>query len=144
MTCRKATNMEQCGALRDIYESSKEYGDTIKVYVREEGDVRRDSYEDYKAGKTEPDVVPLTMPAFPVTFQPNRRQLEKACIREDCEVMIYTPMYSWNLANVDFEALDMTRSTVVLRDIKYVIKEKGLASQFTDTFLYVTLALKRK
>ena len=84
------------------------------------------------------------MPAFPVTFQPNRRQLEKAGIREDCEVMIYTPMYSWNSANVDFEALDMIRSTVVLRDIKYVIKEKGYASQFTDTFLYVTLALKRK
>lgn len=144
MTCNRRTDMEQCGALRDIYDTSREYGETIKVYPRNEGDIRRDLYEDYKAGNVEPDVVPLSMPAFPVTFQPNRRQLEKAGIREDCEVMLYTPMYSWIQAGVDFEELDLTRSTVILRSIKYVIKEKALSSQFTDTFLYVTLALKRK
>ena len=144
MTCKIGTDLEQCGALRDIYESSLEYGDTVSIYVRNEGDIRRDLYADYKAGKIEPDVVALSMPAFPIQFQPNRRQLEKAGIREDCEVLIYTPMYSWIQADVDFEDIDMTRSTVILRHIKYVIKEKALASQFTDTFLYVTLALKRK
>jgi len=141
---RKATTMEQCGALRDVYESSLEYGDTIKVYIREEEDIRRDAYEDYKVGKTEPDIAPLTIPIFPPVPQPNRRQLEKAGIREDCEVLVYTPMYSWNLVSVDFEDIDMTRSTVVLKNTKYVIKEKGLASPFTDTHLYITLALKRK
>lgn len=144
MTMCKGPTLEQCGALRDIYESSLEYGDTVLIYVRDEGDVRRDLYSDYKAGKIEPDVIPLSMPAFPINFQPNRRQLEKAGIREDCEVLIYTPMYAWIKEEVDFEELDMTRSTVILRSIKYVIKEKALASQFTNTFLYVTLALKRK
>lgn len=144
MTCKQATKMEQCGALRDVYESSLQYGETIKIYIRDEEDVRRDIYEDYKAGKIAPDVTPLSLPGFPIIFQPNRRQLEKAGIREDCEVLVHTPMYAWNLASVDFEDIDMTRSTVILKSIKYVIKEKGLASPFTDTHLYITLALKRK
>lgn len=144
MTCKYVTNMEQCGALRDVYETSNLYGESVKIYIREEVDVRRDSYEDIKAGKVVPAVPPITMPAFPVQFQPSRRQLEKAGCKEDCEVLIYTPMYSWNQLNLDFEDIDLIRSTVTLRDRKYIIKEKALSSQFTDTFLYITLALKRK
>ena len=144
MTCRKATNMEQCGALRDIYESSNEYGDIVFIYIRDEEDVSRDLYEDMKFGKISPDVIPISMPAFPIQFQPNRKQLEKAGVREECEVLIYTPMYSWNREEIDFEDIDAVRSTVSLRGSKYVIKEKGLSSPFTDTFLYITLALVRK
>lgn len=140
----KCTSVDQCNALKDTYEVCHTWGDIVKVYVRNEGDVQRDKYEDLAFGKVETDVTPLTMPAYPIEFQPNRRTLEKAGIREDCDVLITTPMYCWSISGVDFEEIDMTRSTVVLRGIKYVIKEKSFFSQFTDTYLYVNLALRRK
>jgi len=142
MTCIKY--LEQCGALKDVYMTALQYGDIAKVYIRNEGDVSRDLYEDMKYGKIETDVTAIEIPAFPATFQPNRKVVEKAGLKEDCECLIATPMYSWNLAEVDFEEIDITRSTVILRGIKYVIKEKALSDQFIDTFLYIMLGLKRK
>jgi hypothetical protein len=140
----KCTAVEKCNALKDTYDVAHQYGDNITVYVRNEGDISRDTYEDMKSGKLSPDVTPIFMPANPITFQPNRRVLEKAGMREDCDVLLYTPMYSWIQAGIDFEEIDLIRSTVILRGIKYVIKEKGFESQFIDTYLYVVLALRRK
>ena len=144
MTAKLGTSLEQCGALQDILTISMEYGTTISVYLRTEDSVRRDSYEDYKSGNASPTLEPVSIPAFPVTFQPNSRQLEKAGIREDCELLVYTPMLSWISLGVSFEDIDMIRSTVNFQGVKYVIKEKALAGQFTDTFLQITLGLERK
>lgn len=140
----KCTSVAQCNALKDTFEVCSTWGDIVKIYLRGESDVTRGAYTDIDYSKVEPDVVPLSMPAHPIMFQPTRRLLEKAGMREDCDVLITTPMYSWNINNIDFEDIDTIRTTVILRGQKYVIKEKSLESQFTDTFLYINLALKKK
>lgn len=138
------TALEQCNALQDVLEICTQYGDTVSVYIRNEGDVSRDIYGDYKYGKIEPDVTHIDMPAFPIQFQPTQRQLEKAGIKENVECLIYTPMKAWIDNNLEFDDIDMTRSTIDYQGNKYVIKEKALFSQFTSTFLYITLGLNLK
>jgi len=138
------TTLEQCNALQDVYETALQYGDIVSVYIRNESDIVRDLYDDYKSGNIEPAVTHIDMPAFPIQFQPTQRQLEKAGIKEKCECLIYTPLRAWTLNSLEFDDIDMTRSTVDYQGKKYVIKEKAQASQFTSVFLYITLGLNLK
>lgn len=144
MITRACTSLEQCGALQDVYDIANQYGDFVAIYIRGEGQIGRDIYGDYKEGKIEPTVTHIDMPAFPITFNPTLRQLEKAGIKEACELLIYTPMKSWTDNALEFEDIDMTRSTVDYLGNKYIIKEKALSGQFTTAYLQITLSLKRK
>jgi hypothetical protein len=48
------TDLEQCNALQDVYETALQYGDIVSVYIRNENDIVRDIYGDYKSGNIEP------------------------------------------------------------------------------------------
>lgn len=141
MSCQ-GISVEQCGALRDAQTVCRRYGDLITVYDRTEANITRDSYNSIKARSTT-SPIPKTMYAYPIDFQPNQKQIEKAGLRESCELMIYTPKKSWSDIGVDFEDIDLIRDTFIIRNIKYVIKEKGLSSQFGNTYLYCTFGLSR-
>lgn len=136
--------LEQCSAKRDIMDVALQYGDMLHVYLRVEGDVNRDIYGDIKSGDVEPTKLKIPIPAFPITFNPNARQLEKAGVREECEFLCYTPYGSWQMEGYEFDDIDVIRSTVSYKGHKYLIKEKGQVGQFGGELMYITLALKRK
>jgi hypothetical protein len=123
----------------DIYNLIDERGDIIKVLFRDESDVSRDSYNSIL--KRNQNKV-IFMKAYPITFQPNSHQLEKAGLRQTCDVLVYTPYLSWNNEGINFEDIEYEgRTRVVLRGNEYEIKEKGVESQLGDSFGYITLGL---
>jgi hypothetical protein len=137
----QCTCLEQKGALQDVLEVACQYGSRLYVYIRDEKNVTRDTYDTIKSKQTQPDLNPYIIPAYPVIMQPNQKQLEKAGIRETCDVIAYTPMQAWTQSGVTFQDIDLIRSTVVLQSDKYEIKEKKRDSQFINTFLYIVLGL---
>lgn len=93
----------------------------------------------------------VTMKAYPVERQPDTRKLEKAGIREEVDVVIWTPAQSWIEAGLvddeklgeTFAAIDMTRSTVILDGQEWKIADKGFATRIGDKPVHITLGLKR-
>jgi hypothetical protein len=143
--------MASCGAqleayhsLIDVQDFCIEYGDIITIYIRDESNINRDDYGDISFGKIEPNVISIPMSANPITFQPNQRQLEKAGLKDKCECLIYTPTLSWTTCGIEFDDIDMARSTVDYQGRKYVIKEKAQTNQISNVYLYITFGLYLK
>jgi len=139
---------EACGALRDVQDVAAAYGTPVSVKLRLESGVRRDSLGTIVSR----DLLPIApMMAYPVERSPDRRKLERAGLREEVEVAIWTPAKSWvdaGLFDMDeigdtFEAIDVTRATVVLDGTEWKVTEKGIPSRIGRFPLYVTLGLKR-
>ena len=130
----------QC-AIIDAKQVIEMYGHPLTIRVRTEAQVQRDRYNTVKQLNA---ITPIEIKAYPVDFQPNRYRLEAAGLFEEAEVLITTSMYDWIEAGFDFESIDIKRTSVYLRDSMYLIKEKGLSSQFMDSYLYVTFGLYRE
>ena len=132
--------LEKKTALLDAKWVIDERGDTIEFYERTEDEVTRDKYNSIKRKNM---ILPATktMNAFPIQFNPIDKDMLKAGIRERVDVIIYTAMQDWMDIDIDPRKIDMSRSSVVLREETYKIKDKGLVNHFSDTFLNVTLGL---
>lgn len=126
----------------DIKEMVDERGESIKVISRTESDVTRDKYNSIK--KRAQHTI-FFLKAYPVIFNPTSKQLEKAGIKEKCDVMIYTAYLDWSQNDIEFEDIEINgRTTIMIRANEYEIREKNVEVQLIDSFGYVTLALSRK
>jgi hypothetical protein len=146
MSIAIGVQLESWGALIDAKEIIDLYGDDIVIYRRDEeldsARVDRDSYRSIKRSKTT-STFRQTMKAYPIIFQPNAKQIEKAGLKENCELIIYTAMLDWTNLAIGFEDIDIIRDTVEIRDIKYTIKEKTMTNCFSDQFLNISFGLMR-
>ena len=134
---------ERVCAQADIKRMVDERGDLVKFNYRTEDDVDRDPYGSIEKRKT--PAAPLLFRAFPVEFSPSQKKLEKAGIVEECDVLIYTAMQDWRNNGIGFADIEFaTRNTVELQGESYEIKSKGLSSQFSDSFLYLTFGLVKR
>lgn len=133
---------DRTDTLIDIKNHVDERGDLVQIVLRTEAQVDRDLYNSiekrYKDTK-------YSMKAFPVTFNPSDRQLEKAGLRERGNVLIYTAMKDWMNAGVAYDdiLLDL-KPTVHLQGSVYEIREKGLFGQVNDWFGYINLGLFKR
>lgn len=135
--------LERQYALADTKFYVDERGDLIKIYLRNEADVTRDAYNSIK--KRELDGFQKFFRTFPVQYSPSVQQLEKAGIKEQTDVVIYTAFKDWLDAGVGFGDIDISgRLTVAMQGELFEIKAKGLKDQFNDAYLYITLGLSKK
>jgi len=133
---------ERDDALRDVQALVTEYGMPVEVHVRTEGDVRRDEYGSIKSLSTSELV--FTIGAYPYTHSPSSRQLEKAGLREECDLLIYTAMKDWiDHGITDPWAFDVERCTIASDGMRFKIRERSHQSEFGDVELYMVLGLKR-
>lgn len=142
MTISCGVQLERDNALIDAQEIINLYGADIVSYIRSEAGVSRDKYGSIKS-RTYNIATKVELKAYPVTPMPNRLQIEKAGLREDCELLLYTAMKDWTDQSYTFETIEPIRLEFTFRGLKYIGKEKGLNSQFADTFLYITFSLKK-
>ena len=133
--------LERDNALYDVQFEVEIYGEELKLRVRDETKVDRDSYNSIK--QRDLPGTEILVKAYPILFNPNQHAIEKAGLKETVDVMVYVPMKNFTDNSILFEDIDMIRSSVILRDIKYWIKDKTYTSQFLDTFLYILLGLRR-
>lgn len=141
-------NLEALSACQTAMDVCNQYGTPLDIKVRGESAIRRDSL----GAIISRDISPrMTMYAHPVERSPDRRKLDKAGLREEVDVAIYTPLQAWvNAGIIDldrlgdtFEAIDMTRWTVIMDGIEWKLSDKGLSVRVGALPLYVTLGLRR-
>lgn len=128
-------------ALMDAQNEINERGEQLKFILRGEGDLKRDRYNSIKAKNQKPKYF---LKAFPITIDPSSRELEKAGLREEVDALVYTSMKEWSDQSVDFIDIEPEKMSVILRGETYEVREKGMVSQFSDTFLYLTFGLFKK
>ena len=134
-------NTETAAIFGDIYCAACEYGMDIIFNLRTESTVHRDRYRSIDRMET---TTPTTIKALPVTFQPNRKQLEKAGLTEEVEVLVYTASKFWDDLSIDFDDISMIVATVDLLGKEYSIKEKGLSGQIGNSWGYYTFGLVKR
>jgi hypothetical protein len=134
--------MERCEALRDIKAIVDERGDFVKIVIRDEADVQRDSYRSIE--KRNQNRI-LQIKAYPIEVRPSEKQLEKAGIREKADITIWTAMLDWINAGIDFNDIEFAgRTTAIWNGNEYELRDKNLVFQIIDTFLYTTLGLFKR
>lgn len=141
MSLNIAAQLERDNALLDVQLEVDIYGEEIKLRLRDETKVDRDSYNSIK--QRDLPGTEVIVKVYPITFNPNQHQIEKSGLKEMVDVLAYLPMKNLTDNSYAFEDIDMIRSSVILRGIKYWIKDKTYYSQFLDTFLYIILGLRR-
>jgi hypothetical protein len=115
-------------------------GDLLQFFPRDEDDVSRDEYDGISKRNNTPELFVRT---YPIIYSPNRFQVEKAGLREDTTLILYTPKLTWdNAGYTEKSAIDATYSTVRLRGETHEYREVNYASQFNDNFLYVVFGLQ--
>jgi len=65
--------------------------------------------------------------------------MEKAGIKENVDVLLYTAQQDWIDAGLTYEGIEVIRTTVDIEGCRYQVKAKNQFSQFADTYLYITL-----
>lgn len=140
-------DLEKTHALIDCYNEVEEYGDDVKLYLRDEDDVTRDAYNSI----TKSDIItPYEYKSYPITFQPTDEQMREAGIFERVDIMFYIPcQYFINSGLFTIETIndfdiDVIRGDVVYKGNTYTIKDKALSSQFANCFLYIVIGASRK
>jgi hypothetical protein len=141
MALNLAAQLERDNALQDVQNEVEIYGNEIKLRIRDESTIDRDSYNSIK--QRDLPASDIIVKADPIISNPSQYQIEKAGLREMVDIMAYVPMKSLTDKAIEFEDIDMIRSSVILDGIKYWIKDKAKHSQFLDTFLYVILGLRQ-
>lgn len=133
---------EQQDALRDVQALVNEYGMPIQVNIRTDADVRRDEYGSIKSLATSEKVFNIC--AYPYTHSPSSRQLEKAGLREECDLLVWTAMKDWIDNGIeDPWSFDVERCTISTDGMRLKIRERAHQSEFGDIELYLVMGLKR-
>lgn len=129
----------QVSAQKDIHDIVNEQGDVMKVVLRSESDVARDNYS--SVNKRDQEKV-IFIRAYPITMMPNTKQIEKAGLKDRCDVLAYTAYQDWAAEGIEFEDIEYTgRTRVMWRGTTYEIRDKGVQVQLSDSFGYITLGL---
>ena len=149
-TAQPGVYFDRVNTLADIKNIMDERGNLLKIEIRTEiattPEVTRDDYNSIKRRKPviSPNV-PLFFRTFPVHYQPSEKQLEKAGIREQANVIAYTAMADWIAAGYNFSDIDLNgKFTCVLDGETFELKDKGLYGQVADSFGYITIGLIKR
>ena len=142
-------HFELLAALNDIKCVAVEWGATVKFRIRKESQIVRDDYNSIKRfNNTEsgesPIATELVMKAYPINYNPSQRDLDKSGLKERTEVILYTPRQYWIDASLGIDDIDMERTTVILDDCTYEIRDKARNSQFREDFLYYVFGINKK
>ncbi|MCK5603985.1 hypothetical protein KAR91_19010 [Candidatus Pacearchaeota archaeon] len=128
-------------ALVDVEAIALERGKTVIFRSRDEDGITRDAYGSVKGRSSIQEII---FKAMPVDFQPTRRALELAGLREEVDVIVCTCKKKWNDLGIDFTNIDAERTTIEIDKSTYEIKEKVLQDQFGEDFLYVVFGAFKK
>lgn len=141
MSCGNCgVDIELKHALLEVKCVIDQYGMEVEFFIEDENEITRDKY-----GSIIKDTdSSLKMNAYPLTYNPTDKQIEKAGLRERTEALFYTATQDWKDAGIDFKDIEIIRSKVEINGERYVIKDKGRISQFSDTFLYITFGVSKK
>lgn len=142
LTVPIAVQAEAKQARTDITREIAAYGYPLEFLVR--NTQAQQTLDAYGTVKKKPDNTPTDLKAFPVIYSPNARQVEKAGLREECSVIVYTSALDWDNQNIKWEALDAQKTSVNLAGETFDIKEKGKVGGLANTVLYYTFALMRR
>lgn len=140
---RNGTDLEALHFQQDAQAQVREYGQLVTIKLRDETNITRDSYNSIKARPTDKTATG-TFGAYPVQYQPTEKQVEKAGLRERTDCLVWIPLLDFTDLGYDFKDINMKPSTVILDGEEFEIKEKARASQFQQTWLYVTLGLSKR
>lgn len=138
-----AVDLELTHALLDAQLHCREYGQPVQIRVRDEGNITRDDYKSIRRRSTVMDL-DRTFYAFPVEYSPSQRKLEKGGLKESSDVMIYTARQDWLDESLDFEQIDMTRTSVIIEGTTFEIREKSRVNQIGTGFVYISFGLVRR
>ena len=150
-----SVTVERDAALLDVQRTVHEYGakadgtSPVTVWLRAESQVLRDTYQSIAQFTQGGGVPGVAIYAWPITYDPQQRELDRAGIFERCECLIWTPMKDWADLGLTFERIDAVRSTVSIVSLddvsmEYRIRQKQRASRFMDTDLYIVFALAKR
>jgi len=133
---------EYTGLLKDAYNCAQEHGHDLTLLIRDEDEVTRDKYNSIKKRDF------LTLPGSVavkgmVTFNPTDNQLRKAGIRERVDVVIKIPVTYLTLSSLTYEDIDVIRTTVILENETYKIKEKNKTGRYGNNYIFIVLGLFR-
>lgn len=141
-------SLEYVHALQDAQAWEAEYGNPITIHVRSESGVTRDDYNSIVARQS--DLLKIEINAATIDYQPSKYKLEKAGLREECDVMVHVAMQYFMDAGLAFDDLEPKRMTFVIGAIpgesngaRYEVADKCRAVPFGNGFLYIAFGLKR-
>jgi hypothetical protein len=136
-------------ALLDGQATAREYGNPVRVRLRgAESDVSRDPYRSIKARPTA-TVFDLNSPQM--DFSPTVRRLEKAGLRQDCDLVVWLCVQDMMDRGISFDDFEVNRTTIDALALpgedggtSYQVREKAKACQFAVGYLYWTFGLTRR
>ena len=128
-------------ALIDVQCLVNETGLELTFEPSVETDIRRGSYRSIR--RNEPSST-ITVYSYPTEFSPNTKSIERAGLREDVDVIAYTPFKTWRDNNYTFRNLDLIRWEVQIDGQTYTVREKTLYDQLGAGYLYVIFGLSKK
>ena len=143
-------NAGRCGvdheyklAACDVKRTADEYGFPVIIRFVQESTVTRDRYNNIiNRRPTELDLLRLN--ANDIQFSPTTKQKTDGGIREDADVIIWTPMLAWDNGNRNINDLDTLKADVEIDKKMYEIVDKNLRGRHGIRFLYVVLGLNKK
>ncbi len=84
----------------------------------------------------------ITVKAFPITHSPSAKQREKAGIKEECDVLLYTAILDWSDLGIDYDLIEVANLRIKIDTEIFEAKFKNRASQFGGSgpaqYLYIT------
>jgi hypothetical protein len=132
---------EQADLNTDIQSMANEIGMPITINIREEPNVRRDTYGSIKAWG--PAAKSFTIGAYPYNHSPTQRQLEKAGMKEHHDLVCWTSMRDWLDQGIDPNGFDMERCTVIADGVQWKLRERSHQNEFGNVEAYMVIGLEQ-
>jgi len=138
---------ERDAALLEVQRQVKMYCITpLMVFLHGETGIVRDTYQSIAQFTQAGGIV---INAWPIIYDPNQRELDRAGVYERCDRLAWTPMKDWIDAGIEFSAIDTLRSTAVIYNsddvaLEHKIRYKQRATRFADTDLHIVLGLTKR
>lgn len=143
-----AVQFEYQNALLDTQAMEWEYGQGVSIHIRGEDEITRDTYGSIVSRPL--DLYTMVQNAAEISYQPTRKQLEKAGLREETDAIIYVAMQDFIDKGLSFDDLEIKRMSIDIHAIpgevngtRYEVKEKSRAGAFGNGYLYITFGLRR-
>lgn len=130
--------MGASSALRDVRNVVRDFGQTITI-INPPSIVTND-YGDIISRETSNVFNPK---AFPITFSPSDKDLQKAGLTIKVDVIVYLSKLEMETIGLLFEDIEADQSELKIRGRQYLVKQTNEASQYADEFLYYTVGGKR-
>jgi len=131
-----------CEAICEAAQMCAELGALVRVVVRKEAQTGRDDFRSIKQLQ-ESGATVLSVCAMNIEYGPSSRTLERAGLRDDAEVSIWTPAKQWQDAGIEYRDIDLERTTVELSGERWMLREKSRAVVIQGTAVFYTFGLTR-